>query len=591
MPLAPLPVVVPMIAAVILLAIERLIPQRLVDGAAVLTAVATAVIAAVLALDALQEPIVYWFGGWRPEQGVAIGISFVIDPAGAAVACFAALLFAGTFLFGWHYFDDAKAHFHILMLVFLAAMTGFCLTGDVFNLFVFFELMSVTAFAVTAYKREASAIEGALNFTVMNTIGSFLILMGMALLYGRTGALNLAQIGRTVGASPGDALLAMAFVLLFTGLLIKAAVMPFHFWLADAHAVAPTPVCVIFSGIMVSVALFGAARIYWTVFASVRSVTEVFNGLLLYLGVATAVLGGCTCLMQRHIKRLLAFSTISHIGVMLAGLAALTPGGTAGFLLYLAGHGLVKGALFMLAGILMSAHQSIDELDLRGKAGDLRVSCVCFVVSGLLLAGLPFGLVSSGRALIDKAAEGEHVWIPYLLGLGSALTGAGVLRVAGRVFAGLGPDPGRESRAPTKQEHEKRRPSALLLVPVIIFLVACLAARGQTVEHFALKSAAMFMNQEAYAAMVLDGDRPTLTVPSAQHSGELIPWLGVAVAILVAAFQLWRDEVPNLLRRIGDLVAFPFFKALDAAHTGHIGDYATWMMFGTLLLAAAFLWS
>jgi multicomponent Na+:H+ antiporter subunit D len=590
MPLAPLPVVVPLLAAVVLLAIERHLPLWLVDAAAILTALTTAVIAAILTDSALQQPIVYWFGGWQPANGVAIGISFVIDPAGAAVACFAAFLFAGAFLFGWNYFDDARARYHILMLVFLAAMTGFCLTGDIFNLFVFFELMSVTAFAVTAYKLETSEIEGALNFTVMNTIGSFLILAGIALLYGRTGALNLAQIGRAVVGSQDNALPAMAFVLLFTGLLIKAAVMPFHFWLADAHAVAPSPVCVIFSGIMVPVALFGAGRIYWTIFAPLHPAAAVFKGFLLYLGVATAVLGGCTCLMQRHVKRLLAFSTISHVGVMLAGLAALTPGGTAGFLLYLAGHGLTKGALFMLAGIVMSAHQDIDEITLRGKARDLPVSGICFVIAGLLLAGLPFGLIDTGRGLIDKATEGVHAWIPYLLALGSALTGAAVLRAAGRVFLGLGPEPGQEGQSPTKPEHEKQRPSALLLVPVIIFLLACLAAQPHVIEELALKTAATFMNHDGYAALVLDGRALQMAAPSAAHSGSLIGWLAVAVAVLVAAFQLARDRIPRFLRRVADLAAFPFFKALNLAHTGHIGDYAAWMTFGLLLFALAFAW-
>jgi multicomponent Na+:H+ antiporter subunit D len=218
------------------------------------------------------------------------------------------------------------------------------------------------------------------------------------------------------------------------------------------------------------------------------------------------------------------------------------------------------------------------------------VSGACFVVGGLLLAGLPFGLLSSGRGLIDAAAEGEHAWIPYLLALGSALTGAAVLRSAGRVFVGLGPEPGQEGGAPSKPEQEKRRPSVLLLVPVILFLGGCLAAQGRAVEDFALKAAAMFMNHDAYAALVLDRVAPGMAMPAASHSGPLIAWLSVAVAVLLAAFQLWRDEIPVLLHRVADVVAFPFLKGLDMAHTGHVGDYTAWMMFGLLLFSAAFLW-
>ena len=139
-------------------------------------------------------------------------------------------------------------------------------------------------------------------------------------------------------------------------------------------------------------------------------------------------------------------------------------------------------------------------------------------------------------------------------------------------------------------EQEKPRPSALLLVPVIIFLLACLAAQFHMIDDLALKAAGMFMNHDGYAALVLDGRAPAMAAPSAAHSGPLIGWLAVALAVLVAGFQLTREKIPRLLARIADLVAFPFFKALDVAHTGHIGDYAAWMTFGLLLFAAAFLW-
>ena len=128
--------------------------------------------------------------------------------------------------------------------------------------------MGVSAYALTAYRpEERGPIQGALNFAVTNSVGAYLSLSGIAVLYGRTGALNMAQIGAYIGRHPPDGLVVVAFLLIISGLLIKCAIVPFHFWLADAHAVAPTPVCVLFSGVMVELGLYGIARVYWSISA------------------------------------------------------------------------------------------------------------------------------------------------------------------------------------------------------------------------------------------------------------------------------------------------------------------------------------
>src|SRR5271156_6363208 len=146
------------------------------------------------------------------------------------------------------------------MLTFLAGIVGFCLTGDLFDLFVWFELMGVSAYALTAYRPEGRGpIQGALNFAITNSVGAYQSLSGIALIYAQTGALNMAQIGVAVAKPPADRLVVVAFVLVIAGLLIKSAIVPFHFWLADAHAVAPTPVCVLFSGVMAGLGPYGGA--------------------------------------------------------------------------------------------------------------------------------------------------------------------------------------------------------------------------------------------------------------------------------------------------------------------------------------------
>ena len=134
-------------------------------------------------------------------------------------------------------------------------------------MFVFFELMSVSAYALTAYRigRPAS-LQGALSFAMTNSVGAVMILFGIALLYGRTGALNLAQVGEALASAPSDGLVVVAFALITGGFLVKAAIVPFHFWLADAYAVAPTPAAIVFTGVMSDLGIYAVARIYVTVF-------------------------------------------------------------------------------------------------------------------------------------------------------------------------------------------------------------------------------------------------------------------------------------------------------------------------------------
>ena len=581
--LPPLVVAVPLAVAGLLLAASRILPARVPDVIAILTALAAGVCCAVMAVHALDGPLVYWFGNWTPRGGQVVGIDFMVDPAGGAMGAFIGLLFVATLIFAWGYYDEVHAHFHVLMLLFMAGMIGFCLTHDLFNLFVWFEVMSIAAFALTGYALRSSALDGALNFTIVNTIGGYLILGGIGLIYARVGALDFGALAAGIAKTPDDPVVSASFALLATGMLIKAAQVPFHFWLADAHTVAPSPVSVIFSGAMVSIGVFGLARFTLAIFAASPAVMHVMHTLVLGMGGASAAIGGLMALKQRHIKRMLAFSTIAHVGIMLIGLSLLQAAGLSGMLVYLVGHGLVKGALFMIAGIMLATLGGIDEIGLRGLGRDIWPAGIATVVAGLLLGGLPIGLMDVGSASIAATArQGGVTWAVAASVLGTVCTGGAVLRMAGRVFFGWGPVPGEEERAPSEDEQEKAdRPLWLMLCPVALLLA--LAVVGTD-------AARTFADHAATAILHANPSSPFANESAASQPSPhaALPWVSVALSVLVASFNLFKQNLPPAATGVVDAIFHPVLQVLERVHSGLIGDYVAWLVVGLALFTIAF---
>src|SRR2546421_12708017 len=189
MHIAALPVAVPLIAAAALVALRQWAPRAFNDAVATGVGVAVVTLCAILLVRTIHNPFAYWMGGWRPSHSVAIGISFSIDPISAGLATFTAALVTASLVYSWRYFDAADGLFHALMLVFMAAMAGFSLTGDLFNMAVFFELMGAGAYALKAHKdEEQGPIQGAINFAISNSIGADAIFSRIALLYAPAGA-------------------------------------------------------------------------------------------------------------------------------------------------------------------------------------------------------------------------------------------------------------------------------------------------------------------------------------------------------------------------------------------------------------------
>jgi multicomponent Na+:H+ antiporter subunit D len=606
-PLYAATVVVPLLTAAALLAFGPLLRNRRLirDLIAVAASVAVAVMLLLLVFRTGHGDTVYWFGGFKPVGNVVIGIDFEAGPFSAGLACIGAVLMTASMVFAWRYFTQVGTYFHVLMLTFLAGITGFCLTGDVFDLFVWFELMGVSAYALTAYRpEERGPIQGALNFAISNSVGAYLSLTGIALIYGRTGALNMAQISRYVSTHPTSGVVVIGFLLIVTGLLVKGAIVPFHFWLADAHAVAPTPVCVLFSGVMVELGLYGIARMYWSVFGTALGHRTAISHLFLVLGVLTAVVGALFCFRARHIKRLLAFSTISHAGIFLAGFALLTPLGLAGAALAIASHAFIKAALFLGAGIVLHRLHSVNESWLHGRGRPLRVTGIVFTLAGLGLADLPpFGSFL-GQGWIDDSTSGAAGWwLPAVCCACTVLTGGAVLRVAGGVFYGLG-DPPSEDRQMAAEANEEtgesdsgrqRTPLSMLVPPCVLVVFGLAAGVAALVPRVAaaLESAAVrFQDQAGYAATVLNGAHlahPVALYPSSVAevtvSSVIISLCAATGAVLLALGALYWRRLPVLRRgHERDGVASVVMRGFQS---GIINDYVTWLVTGVAVLGGA----
>jgi multicomponent Na+:H+ antiporter subunit D len=334
---------------------------------------------------------------------------------------------------------------------------------------------------------------------------------------------------------------------------------------------------------MSELGLLGGARVYWTVFAGPFDAhAGAVRGLLLGLAVLSMLLGAVMALLQRHLKRMLAYVTVSHGGVVLAAIALLDPKALAGAANLALSQGLLKGGLFLAAGILLQRLDSVDELTLHGRARRFRLLGALFLLAALGLSGVPFVGTFLGHSMVDDVASD---WLPPLILIATLVSSAAVLRAGLRVFLGVGAkqDPLLTREPPEQKPEPKDVPMpAMLIATAALILLGVVMSVVPGLERRSQQAAERFQDRAAYAAHVLAGrpeenqPRPPFELRGPTLSSALYG-VGAGVgAVALGLLALYR-------RRTLPLFAAPL-RGLKAVHSGAIGDYVMWLTLGAAVV-------
>src|SRR3989339_1343853 len=423
-------ILLPIISALILILYERINSESgsLITFATTLINLSLSVLLLFI-LNGGQ--MVYHFGGWPAP----IGISLVLDSFSLLMLFVINLVSCVSMLYSIDYIKhyDSRTKFFILNLFLIAGLNGVVLAGDIFNLYVFLEIIAFASYALIAFGLGKEDMEASIRYQVIGTIGSFFIFFGIGFLYSVTGSLDLADISKIIyqSASTNRAIL-FAIPLLLFGFSLKAALVPFHAWLPDAHPTAPAPVSAMLSGVVIKVSgIYGIVRIFF----SVTGVSTTLLQILLYAGLISVFFGAFAALYQNDFKRILAFSSISQIGYIMLGIGIGTPLGYAGALLHILNHAAFKSLYFMVAGSVDYATGTRDIRKLGGLSKKLPVTFLASISSSLSLAGIPpFGGFFSKFIIILALVKAGKITLSILIILSFLLTLAYFLKIQGKVF-------------------------------------------------------------------------------------------------------------------------------------------------------------
>jgi len=347
-----------------------------------------------------ENMFVYKVGGWEPVNNIPIGIYMVLDGFSVIVVCIINLVGFLSAIYSISYIKryTSPNYYYALFCLMIGGMNGVVLSGDLFNIFVFLEISVISSYALVAFGVESNELEASFKYQILGGLASFLILFGIGFIYWKTKTLNIADIKSAFSNGYNKTTYLFIQILMLSGFGLKAAIIPFHAWLPDAHSSAPSPISAMLSGIFIkAVGIYVLIRLFFNMFA----ITEGMAILITVLGTVSMVIGVFLAIGQWDIKRLLAYHSISQMGYVVMsvgiGMILLSKGvkpeiaslAIAGGIFHLINHAAFKGLLFLNAGAIEYTTGTRNLREMGGLAKNMPVTSATSFIASMSISGVP----------------------------------------------------------------------------------------------------------------------------------------------------------------------------------------------------------
>ncbi|MBX3025260.1 Na+/H+ antiporter subunit D [bacterium] len=493
MPLLVLPILIPFACAVAsLLARRSLATQRLLSVAGSVALLAAGV--ALLASVRTHGMLVLQAGNWPAPSGITLAA----DLLSAIMVLLAGVMAVAVAVFALGSLDAERERFgyYPLFHVLLMGVCGAFLTGDLFNLYVWFEVMLIASFVLLVLGGERAQLEGGVKYVTLNLIASAVFLAAAGITYGTVGTLNFADLAQRLPTLPGGGVARTLALLLLVAFGLKAAIFPLFFWLPASYHTPPVAVTTLFSGLLTKVGVYALIRVFTLAFP----IDDGMRTLLLAVAGLTMVSGVLGAVAQQDMRRLLAFHVVSQIGYLIMGLGLASPLALAGAVFFLVHVTLAKSALFLVGGIAERLCGSFELARLGGLYRDHPWVSLLFLVPALALAGVPpLSGFWAKLLLIDAGLAGMY-WAATATALGvSLLTLFSMTKIWAAAFWSPRPD----GVAPARLD---RRAALLLGAPTaaLALLTVAMGLAAEPAVALARQTAAQLLDPAVYVAAVLE---------------------------------------------------------------------------------------